>query len=80
MTAHSILMIFGIMCGIAYAILGVVAAKHMNNPTYFEKYIGWSLWWFLERKKYNEQGKKYCNIGMILAVAGAASWTLYFTN
>ncbi len=80
MAAHSILMILGIICGIAYAILGIAADKPMNNPTYFDKNIGWSLWWFLERRKYNEQGKQYCNIGVILAVTGAASWMLYFIN
>ena len=80
MIDQTVLIIFGVICGLAYAFLGIAVTKHMSHPTYFDKYIGWSLWWFLERERYSEKGKKYCDIGMMLAVAGTASCILYFVN
>lgn len=78
MNSHSVFIVVGIACGLAYAALGITAIKHMPYPKYFDKYVGWSLWWFLERDKYGDGGKKYCTIGTIVAFAGWASWVLCF--
>lgn len=78
MVGYSVFIIIGIVCGLAYAALGIAAAKYMHHSTYIDKYVGWSLWWFLEREKYSDRGKKYCTIGAIFAFSGGTSWVLYF--
>ncbi len=80
MGVNFIIFTIGLVCGFGYVFLGIIAVKHMNKPTYFDRYIGWSLWWFLERDKYNSVGKKYCSIGMMLAAIGGISWILYFVK
>ena len=78
MIDHSVFFVIGMLCGLIYAILGIVTIKFLRHPTYFDKYFGWSLWWVLDRAKYTEKGKKYCTTGAIFAFLGGASWVVYF--
>ena len=70
----------GIFSGIVYSILGILAVRYIDNPKYTEKYINWSLWWCLDRNRYSERGKIYCNIGFFIALIGIFSWVIFYKN
>ncbi|MEG2280241.1 MAG: hypothetical protein RSB86_05270 [Comamonas sp.] len=78
MNWSNLLFLIGSISGIAYSIVGILAVKHLKNPTYNDSYINWTLWWCIDRGKYDENGKNYCNIGLILAFIGFSSWVIFF--
>jgi hypothetical protein len=64
----------GSVAGIAYALLGLSALRHLANTTESEKAVGWSLWWFLEYRRYTPEGQRLCVRGGALFALGAACW------
>jgi hypothetical protein len=68
----------GSLAGVAYAILGVVALKHLAEPTQLDRNVGWSLWWFVEERRYANEGRRLCRFGGVLFSLGALSWLAAF--
>jgi hypothetical protein len=53
-----------------YCALGIAALKHLPEATEQDRVVGWSLWWFLDAARYDEQGKSLCRRGSaVFAVA-----------
>lgn len=62
-----------IAAGLYYCALGIAALKHLPNATEQDRVVGWTLWWFLEAARYDEEGKGLCRRG---AAAFAVAWGL----
>lgn len=62
-----------IVAGVYYCALGIAALKLLPNATEQDRVVGWTLWWFLEAARYDEQGKTLCRRG---ATAFAGAWSL----
>jgi hypothetical protein len=63
-----ILLVASVVFGIAYTMLGLQANDHLNeNTSKSDRSIGWLFWWSFSKDKYDEQGKKLCAKGQILA-------------
>jgi hypothetical protein len=60
--------------GIWYAVLGVQAIKYLHNADQIDKAVGWSLWWCFDLNRYDEEGRRLCKKGQLLAFAAAALW------
>jgi hypothetical protein len=63
--------------GLYYCALGIAALKHLPDATEQDRVVGWTLWWFLEAARYDEQGKHLCKrgatvfaIALVLAISG----------
>lgn len=66
--------LLGTLSGVAYAVLGVVAMKHLTEPTEADRAVGWALWWFAEPTRYSPEGRRLCWAGGLLFAAGALCW------
>ena len=64
----------GSFAGIAYAALGIAALKHLPRADETDRTVGWSLWWFLEYRRYTPDGQRLCIRGAALFATGAACW------
>jgi hypothetical protein len=62
-----------IMAGLYYCALGIAALKHLSKATEQDRFVGWTLWWFLEAARYDEQGKSLCRLG---ATVFTVAWGL----
>lgn len=80
MNWSNLLIFTGVYSGVLYSILGILAAKHLKNSTYAEKYINWTLWWCIDRSRYDRDGKIYCTIGSFVALVGFISWSILYIN
>ena len=78
MNWSNLLIFTGVFSGVVYSILGILAVKHIKDPTYVEKYINWTLWWCLDRNRYDRDGKIYCTIGSSIALVGFLSWVIFY--
>lgn len=75
--AHALSVFFALLgtsAGGIYAALGLVAHRHLRASAEVDRVVGWSLWWFAERDRYNAEGQRLCRLGLIAFVVGAASW------
>lgn len=61
------------MSGLYYCALGIAALKHLPDATEQDRVVGWTLWWFLEAARYDEQGKRLCRRGATVFVV---AWVL----
>lgn len=77
MAASMWLGLLGSICGIAYAVLGIFALKHLPDADELDRTVGWTLWWWLDRNRYSPAGKKLCNLGAVLMVLAMFFWTLF---
>ena len=66
-----------IVSGIYCCALGIAALRHLPTAKEMDRVIGWTLWWFLEWERYDDEGKRLCNRGgwafiitLFLAVPG----------
>ncbi|WP_287915832.1 hypothetical protein [Comamonas sp.] len=80
MNLSNLLFLIGLISGIAYSIVGILAVKHLKNPTYNDRYINWTLWWCIEMDKYDEKWQNYCSIGLVLVFMGIFSWVIFYLN
>jgi type IV secretory pathway TraG/TraD family ATPase VirD4 len=65
-----ILLIASVILGVAYTVLGLQANDHLNeNNSKTERSIGWLFWWSFSKEKYDEEGRKLCAQGQLLAFA-----------
>ena len=70
--------ITGTILGVAYAILGLMSIKHLKDGDATDKYVGWSLWWFLDSKRYSQPGKILCKYGAYVGAAATLCWLLVY--
>ena len=64
-----ILLIASMGFGMAYIVLGLKANSHLNEKaSNSDRSIGWLFWWSFSKHKYDEEGKKLCAQGQILAL------------
>jgi hypothetical protein len=76
-----LLVVIGVLAGLAYAMLGITAARHRKDAaTALEagRTINWALWWFLEKNQYDARGQRLCDFGAIMAVICAAAWVFWY--
>ena len=59
--------------GLYYIFLGIAALKYLPNATEVDRVVGWTLWWFTERDRYEDEGKRLCTRGRIVF---AITWGL----
>lgn len=61
-------------CAGVHSGLGIAATKQLLKPSEGDRVYGWTLWWFLDRNRYNEAGQRLCLVGGVVFVAAVASW------
>ena len=64
--------------GFYYVFLGFAALKHFPNADQFDKTVGWAAWWCLETARYDEEGKRLCEKGQVLAFTCIGLWVAVF--
>ena len=64
----------GTILGIWYAVLGLLAVKHLHYSDQIDKAVGWSLWWCFDVSRYDDEGQRLCKRGQLLAFTAAALW------
>jgi hypothetical protein len=78
-----LLAVIGALAGIAYAILGVTATRHRKDSATMsevDRTINWSLWWFIEKDRYDARGQRLCNLGAVAAAICAAAWLFWYIS
>ena len=68
-----ILLAASIAAGAYYCTLGMAALRHLPGASEQDRVVGWTLWWFLEAKRYDDSGKQLCRRG---AAVFAFAWFL----
>jgi hypothetical protein len=74
MDGQLILGVLGTLAGLVYAGLGIAALKHLRQASGTDRTVGWTLWWFTESDRYDEEGQRLCRIGGVVLLFGVASW------
>jgi len=69
-----LLALAGSAAGLAYAVLGITALRHLPGATQADRAVGWSLWWWSEAERYDDEGKRLCRRGGLLFGAAALCW------
>ncbi|MET3915655.1 hypothetical protein ABID97_002437 [Variovorax sp. OAS795] len=65
-----ILLIASVAVGATYTVLGLKANDYLNEKaSSLDRSIGWIFWWSFSKDKYNEEGKRLCAHGQVLALA-----------
>jgi hypothetical protein len=63
-----ILLTASVVLGGAYTVLGLRAGDHLNEKaSNSDRSIGWLFWWSFSKDKYDDEGKKLCTQGQMLA-------------
>lgn len=75
-TIAYILAAIGTISGLVYSFLGMSALKHLSGATEVDRTVGWSLWWWLEAKRYDAEGQRLCRVGSAVFAVGAVAWLL----
>lgn len=78
MSTQFVLAAIGSVAGLAYAVLGIAALKHLQTPTTVDRAVGWSLWWFTEAGRYSKRGQALCRLGAVAFLIASASWLGWF--
>lgn len=81
MTTQALLAVLGTLAGLVYVSLGIAALKHVKDQldvSDVDRVAGWSLWWWIERQKYNQRGQQLCLVGGVAFGIGVISWVLWF--
>ncbi len=71
---QTLLGVLGAVAGLIYASLGIIALRHLPDATEVDKTVGWTLWWFVERRRYTPAGQRLCTYGAITAMAATGCW------
>ena len=74
-----ILLIASVVFGVAYTTLGLRAGDHFNEKaSSSDRSIGWLFWWSFSKDKYNDEGKKLCARGQMLAFVLLALYAAWY--
>jgi hypothetical protein len=79
--SSAVLALLGIVAGLVYVGLGVSALKYVKDQSRLsevDRVAGWSLWWWIEKEKYNPVGQRLCLAGAVTFAIGIVSWVLWF--
>ncbi|MES2581931.1 MAG: hypothetical protein V4627_04380 [Pseudomonadota bacterium] len=68
--------IVGTLAGLTVSGLGITALNHLSTATEADRTIGWSLWWWLDKKRYDSVGQRLCDRGAWAFSLGAVCWIL----
>lgn len=60
--------------GIWYSMLGISAIKHLHKADEVDKVVGWTLWWCFDTERYDDEGRRLCKKGQLVAMASVALW------
>ena len=60
--------------GLCYACLGIAAIKHLQKADQVDKTLGWTLWWCLDGRRYDQTGRRLCKRGQLVAFASIVLW------
>ena len=64
-----ILLSASVVFGVTYTVLGLKANDHLNEKaSSSDRSIGWLFWWSFSKDKYDEEGKRLCAQGQMLAL------------
>lgn len=76
---HAALLVASLIVGLAYVGLGLKAKDHLTaEAAESDRSIGWLFWWSLDSKLYDENGKRLCALGNILALLILACYAFWF--
>jgi len=74
-----ILLIASAAFGVAYTMLGLKANDHLNEKaSKSDRSVGWLFWWSFSKDKYNEEGKRLCAQGQMLALVLLALYATWY--
>lgn len=68
--------IAGTLAGLTVSGLGIAALNHLSAATATDRTIGWTLWWWLDKKRYDLEGQRLCHRGAWAFGIGAVCWIL----
>ena len=70
----------GTLAGLLASGPGLVALKHLPVATETDRVVGWTLWWWVDTKRYDSEGQRLCRQGGWTFAFGAVCWvlTVYF--
>ena len=72
-------LIVSIVVGVAYATFGLQARDYLNEKvSNSDRSIGWLFWWSLAEDKYDDEGKKLCAQGQVLAFVLIALYSAWY--
>lgn len=66
----------GTLAGLYLCGLGIAALKYLPNLSEVNRTVGWTLWWWLDWKRYEEEGRKLCRKGGWVFILAIACWLL----
>jgi len=74
-----ILLIASVAFGVAYTVLGLKATDHLKlKASNSDRSIGWFFWWSFSKDKYDEEGKRLCAQGQMLALVLLALYVVWY--
>jgi hypothetical protein len=64
-----IVLIASVVFGMTYTVMGWKARDHLTEKASdSDRTVGWLFWWSFAMDKYDEEGKKLCKQGQVLAI------------
>lgn len=74
-----ILLIASVAFGVTYIVLGLKANDHLNEKaSSSDRSVGWLFWWSFSKDKYDEEGKRLCAQGQMLALVLLALYVAWY--
>jgi len=74
-----ILLIASAVFGVTYVVLGLKASDHLNEKaSASDRSIGWLFWWSFSKDKYDEEGRRLCVRGQMLALVLFALYAAWY--
>jgi predicted cobalt transporter CbtA len=61
--------IAGTLAGLIASGLGLAALNHLPAATKTDRVVGWTLWWWLDTKRYDSEGQRLLDSGGLLLEA-----------
>ena len=73
------LLIASVAFGMAYTVLGLKANDHLNEKAFTsDRSVGWLFWWSFSKDKYDDEGKRLCVQGQMLALVLFAFYAAWY--
>jgi hypothetical protein len=66
--------------GVYYSVLGFTAIKYLHHPDQIDKAVGWTLWWCLDIRRYDEKGRALCKQGQLISFSCIALWIAVYAT
>jgi hypothetical protein len=74
-----LLLLVSVVLGVAYMMLGLKARSHLNaEASSSDRSIGWLFWWSFSTGLYDQEGKRLCRWGQLLAVPLIALYAAWY--